>query len=98
MTEYKGTVRVNGYACSPLAYRDTVIVQVGGAGHSLMAFDRRDGRVVWKAHDFRNSNSSPIVIDVDGRSARRLMSTRSSASSHGRASFCGATRTRPSSA
>jgi outer membrane protein assembly factor BamB len=66
INEYKGTVRVNGFACSPLAYRDTVIMQVGGAGNSLMAFAQRDGRVVWKRHDFRNSPSSPLLIDVDG--------------------------------
>src|SRR5918999_2212967 len=67
MNEYKGTVRVNGYACSPLAYRDTVIMQVGGAGNSIMAFRQRDGAVAWKRHDFRNSPSSPLVINVDGQ-------------------------------
>jgi outer membrane protein assembly factor BamB len=67
MTEYKGTVRVNGYACSPVVYRDTVIMQVGGAGNSLMAFRQKDGAVAWKRHDFRNSPSSPLVINVDGQ-------------------------------
>jgi outer membrane protein assembly factor BamB len=67
MAEYKGTVRVNGFACSPLAYRDTVIMQVGGPGHALMAFSQKDGRVVWQRHDFRNSPSSPLLIDVDGQ-------------------------------
>ena len=67
MNEYKGTVRVNGYACSPLVYRDTVIMQVGGAGNSIMAFRQRDGAVAWKRHDFRNSPSSPLVINVDGQ-------------------------------
>jgi outer membrane protein assembly factor BamB len=67
MGEYKGTIRVNGYACSPLAYRDTVIMQVGGAGNSLMAFAQKDGRVVWRRHDFRNSPASPLLINVDGR-------------------------------
>ena len=67
MNEYKGTIRVNGYACSPLAYRDTVIMQVGGAGNSIMAFRQKDGAVAWKRHDFRNSPSSPLVINVDGQ-------------------------------
>jgi outer membrane protein assembly factor BamB len=63
-----GGTRINvGYSSSPVAFRDTVIVQVGGAGRAFVAFDRRDGRVVWKAHDFRNSNSSPVLIDVDGQ-------------------------------
>jgi len=67
MGEYKGTVRVNGYACSPLVYRDTVIMQVGGAGNALMAFRQKDGAVAWKRQDFRNSPSSPLLIDVDGQ-------------------------------
>lgn len=65
--EYKGTLRVNGYACSPLVYRDTVIMQVGGAGNALMAFRQKDGAVSWKRHDFRNSPSSPLLINVDGQ-------------------------------
>jgi len=65
--EYKGTLRVNGYACSPLVYRDMVIMQVGGAGNALMAFRQKDGAVAWKRHDFRNSPSSPLLINVDGQ-------------------------------
>ncbi|HVG28383.1 MAG TPA: PQQ-binding-like beta-propeller repeat protein [Pyrinomonadaceae bacterium] len=65
--EFQGTLRVNGYACSPTAYRDTVIMQVGGAGGALVAFDQRDGRVVWKRHDFRNSPSTPLLINVGGQ-------------------------------
>ncbi|HZS08701.1 MAG TPA: PQQ-binding-like beta-propeller repeat protein [Blastocatellia bacterium] len=65
--EYNGTVRPNGYSCSPLAYKNTVILMVGGAGNALMAFNQKDGAVVWKKHDFRNSTSSPILINVDGQ-------------------------------
>lgn len=67
MNEYKGTIRVNGYACSPLAYRDTVIMQVGGTGNALIAFRQKDGSVAWKRHDFKNSPSSPLLINVDGQ-------------------------------
>ncbi len=65
--EFNGTVRVNGYSCSPLAYKNTVIVTVGGQGHALMAFNQKDGAVVWQKQDFRNSTSSPILINVDGQ-------------------------------
>ena len=65
--EYNGTVRPNGYSCSPIAYKNTVIVMVGGAGHALMAFNQKDGAVVWQKHDFKNSTSSPILINVDGQ-------------------------------
>ncbi len=55
-----------GYACSPLAYRDTVIVTAGGKGQAVMAFDRRDGSVAWKSGDFNISPASPILIDMEG--------------------------------
>lgn len=64
--DFNGSFIINGYASSPIAYRDTVIVQVGGPERSLMAFNAADGRVRWQAHSFRNSQSSPILIRVDG--------------------------------
>jgi outer membrane protein assembly factor BamB len=67
MEEFHGTVRPRGYACSPIAYRDTVIVMVGGKGNSVIAFDRKDGSVVWKSQDFSNSPSSPLLIQVGGQ-------------------------------
>src|SRR6187399_2704623 len=36
-----------GYASSPIAFRDLVIVPVGGAGKSVMAFRQSDGGVAW---------------------------------------------------
>lgn len=65
--EYNGTVRPNGYSCSPLAYRDTIILMVGGPGKSLMAFKQKDGAVAWQQHSFKNSTASPILINVDGQ-------------------------------
>jgi outer membrane protein assembly factor BamB len=65
--EFHGTLRVNGYSCSPIAYKDKIVMMVGGPSSSLIAFNRKDGSVVWKKHDFKNSTSSPIVISVDGQ-------------------------------
>jgi outer membrane protein assembly factor BamB len=65
--DFNGTVRVNGYSCSPLAYKNTIIVMVGGAGSALVALNQKDGAVVWKKHDFKNSTSSPLIINVDGQ-------------------------------
>ncbi len=56
----------SGYASSPIAYRNLVIAFVGGPGQSVMAFDQRDGSVVWKSSHFLISGSSPLLIDVDG--------------------------------
>jgi outer membrane protein assembly factor BamB len=65
--EFNGTVRVNGYSCSPLAYKNLILMLVGGQGHALIAFNQKDGSVVWKKHNFQNSTSSPIIIKVDGQ-------------------------------
>lgn len=65
--EFKGTFLERGYASSPLAWKDTVIVPVGGAGHALMAFRQKDGSVAWSGGDAENAYSSPIVIRAAGR-------------------------------
>jgi outer membrane protein assembly factor BamB len=55
-----------GYGCSPIAYRDTIICFVGGPGQSVMAFRQRDGSVAWKSGHFLTSDSSPLLVTVDG--------------------------------
>ena len=65
--EFQGTVKPRGYSSSPIAYKDTVIMMVGGAGHAIVAFNQKDGKVVWKKQDFENSYSSPLLIKVDGQ-------------------------------
>lgn len=67
LSEFHGTLRVNGYSCSPIAYKDKVVMLVGGPSSSIVAFNRKDGSVAWKKHDFKNSTSSPILISVDGQ-------------------------------
>jgi outer membrane protein assembly factor BamB len=67
-SEYHGTVFDRGWAPSPMAYKDTVIMKVGGAGHSFMAFDQKTGTVKWRTvQDFTNSPSSAVLIQVDGQ-------------------------------
>ena len=65
--EFNGTVRVRGYSCNPIAYKNTVILMVGGVGHAIMAFNQKDGTVAWKKQDLDNSYSSPLLIKVDGQ-------------------------------
>lgn len=65
--EFNGTPMDRGYSGSPIAWKNTIIMMVGGAGHALMAFNRTDGKVVWQRQDFRNSPSSPLIINVDGQ-------------------------------
>ncbi len=56
-----------GFAPSPIAYGDNVILPVGGQGQAVVAFHRDSGEVVWKNQDFRLAPASPLIIDVDGQ-------------------------------
>lgn len=65
--EMGGNVMLRGYSNSPLRYRDTVIVMVGGKGHTIAALDLKTGATRWQGGDFGNSHSSPVLIRVDGQ-------------------------------
>ena len=65
-TDHQGSRLMYGYASSPIAFRDTVIVPVGGRGRALMAFKQADGGVAWSRNDFGNAYSSPILINLAG--------------------------------
>jgi outer membrane protein assembly factor BamB len=65
--DFKGTFLERGYAASPLAYKDSVIVPVGGAGRALIAFRQSDGAAMWSKGDMENAYSSPILITAGGR-------------------------------
>jgi outer membrane protein assembly factor BamB len=56
-----------GFSSSPLIYKNSLIVPVGGPGVGVIAFDAASGAVQWKKHDFVNTYSSPIVIRFDGK-------------------------------
>jgi outer membrane protein assembly factor BamB len=64
--QHHGSTLMYGYACSPIGYRDLVIVPVGGPGKALMAFRQADGTVAWSKNDFGNVYSSPILINLGG--------------------------------
>ena len=67
MKEYGAPPPGRGYSCSPLAYRGSVIVTVGGRGQAVAAFNQQNGALVWKNGTFEISPASPILIDVDGQ-------------------------------
>ena len=56
-----------GYSSSPIAYKDTVILPLGGRGQAVAAFDQKDGSLRWKAQDFKLTPSSPALIELDGQ-------------------------------
>jgi outer membrane protein assembly factor BamB len=71
--QHRGSQMMYGYSSSPIAFRDTVIVPVGGRGKAVMAFQQADGKVAWSKNDIGNVYSSPILIDVGGLEQAVLM-------------------------
>ncbi len=66
--QYQGRLPTWGYAASPLIQGDTLIVQPGGAeGNSVVAFDRRSGREIWKNLEDQAGYATPIIVRHNGR-------------------------------
>jgi outer membrane protein assembly factor BamB len=51
-----------GMSCSPLVEGHHVLVNVGGKGASVVAFEKETGKIAWKSLDDKASYSSPIVF------------------------------------
>jgi outer membrane protein assembly factor BamB len=64
--DFAGNIQIHGYSSSPMVYKDTVIVPLGGVKAGLVAFNQKDGKIRWKALDFNNSYSSPRLMNVAG--------------------------------
>lgn len=67
LTEAGAPVPEWGYTCSPLIIGDEVIVNPGGAGRSIAAYDRRSGSFVWGAGDDTAHWSSPTAVELLGQ-------------------------------
>lgn len=63
--DHRGSQMMYGYSSSPIAFRETVIVPVGGRGKAVMAFHQADGKVAWSQGNLGNVYSS-VLINVSG--------------------------------
>jgi outer membrane protein assembly factor BamB len=55
-----------GQTCSPLVYEKLVIVQAGAEDASVIAFDKKSGKEVWRALSDRGQYSSPVITQQAG--------------------------------
>lgn len=60
-------VAERGYASTPLPYKSTLLVPLGGKGQAMVALNQRDGSLAWKSGSFLYSPSSPILIHLGGQ-------------------------------
>lgn len=65
--EFDGTILYRGYSSSPIAYKESVLVTVGGTGQAVVAFHLKDGTVKWQRQDFAISHASPLLIQFQGQ-------------------------------
>ena len=55
-----------GYGSSPLVDGDLLLVEVGGEGAGVVAFQRHTGGVLWRALEGSANATSPIVVELGG--------------------------------
>jgi len=67
LKEYHANKLMWGYSPSPLAFKDTIILPVGGKSHGVMAFRQKTGEVAWSNLDIKSSYASPLLINVDNQ-------------------------------
>ncbi len=65
--DFGGSVIPHGYASSPIEYKGMVIALSGGDDQSIIAFDKKNGRVVWKNLTYKNSYSTPKIYNILGQ-------------------------------
>ena len=66
MSEFEGRNITWDNAASPVVDGDKVFVAGGGAGQSLLAFDKKTGSVAWKTGDVKITHASPTVATIGG--------------------------------
>ena len=64
--DFGAEVPIWGFAAHPLVDGDRLITMVGGPGQGVVAFDKNDGRVVWKALDARAGYCPPSIETMGG--------------------------------
>ena len=55
-----------GFAASPVAYQDVVLLHVGGKAGAVVAFDPKDGAVRWKSAPAEPAYATPVVATIGG--------------------------------
>jgi len=56
-----------GAACSPLIEGRAVLMNIGGKGAGVVAFEAATGKVLWKAGNDEASYSSPVAATINGK-------------------------------
>ncbi|MFN0020344.1 MAG: PQQ-binding-like beta-propeller repeat protein [Pirellulaceae bacterium] len=65
-----------GSACSPILYKNLVIVNAAAEGKTLVAFDKKTGKEIWKtpADSLEGCWGTPILVDAPGGKQELVLS------------------------
>jgi len=65
-----------GSACSPILYKNLVIVNAAAEGTALVAFDKKTGKEAWKnpADSLYGCWGTPILVDIPGGKTELVLS------------------------
>ena len=66
VAEFGGKIIKWNNAASPMLEGDLIYVNGGGAGQAFLAFNKADGKVVWKSEDDAPTHSSPVPATIHG--------------------------------
>jgi outer membrane protein assembly factor BamB len=67
-SEFQGGNGFFGMACSPLVEGNGVFLNIGGAkGAGIVAFDKNNGKLLWKTSEDEASYSSPVAATIGNR-------------------------------
>ncbi len=66
VSEFGGKVIKWNNAASPMIEGDLLFANGGGTGQALLAFNKVDGKVVWKGEDDLPTHSSPVPTSIHG--------------------------------
>lgn len=65
---YKSPTGYFGSGSTPIVVANRLLLNVGGDNAAVVALDVKTGEEIWKSFDDRASYSSPVEIEIDGKS------------------------------
>jgi outer membrane protein assembly factor BamB len=65
--QFQAKVPIWGFATHPLVVGDLLYTMVGGEGQGIVAINKKNGEVVWKALDCNAGYCPPTLIEFGGR-------------------------------
>lgn len=69
MKDFGGSLSQWHYAGSPLVATNTLIVEAGGKGTSVVALDKNTGKELWRAGSEKAGYATPVVFKSGGKDA-----------------------------